>query len=88
MRTAETLFRVAPLGGIDSREHVREVDVKQDRTTDGIKRRTLLKGAAAAAAAPVLASCIGQQAAGPSPSASASASASAAPTGVGARPKL
>ena len=62
--------------------------MKRDRTTDGIKRRTLLKGAAAAAAAPVLASCIGQQAAGPSPSASASASASAAPTGVGARPKL
>ncbi|TME59414.1 MAG: hypothetical protein E6I54_12235, partial [Chloroflexi bacterium] len=88
MRIAETLFRFAPAAGIDSREHVREVDVTKDRTTDGIKRRTLLKGAAAAAAAPVLASCIGQQAGGPGGGASASPSGATGATGVGTRPKL
>jgi len=64
------------------------VDVTKDRTTDGIKRRTLLKGAAAAAAAPVLASCIGQQAGGPGGGTSASPSAGAATATIGARPKL
>src|SRR5438094_4561387 len=87
LRIAETLFRFAPAAGIDSREHVREVDVTRDRTTDGIKRRTLLNGAVAAAAVPVLASCVGQQA-GSSPTPSSAPSGSAAPTGVGTRPKL
>src|SRR5438094_188199 len=87
LRIAETLFRSAPAAGIDSREHVREVDVTRDRTTDGIKRRTLLKGAAAAAAAPVLASCIGQQA-GSSPTPAGSGTPGATATGVGTRPKL
>ena len=81
----ETLFRVSLRSGIDSREHEREVDVTRDRTDHGIERRTLLKGAAAAAAVPILASCVGQQA-GTSPSPSTSGATGA--TGVGTRPKL
>src|SRR2546423_10512726 len=79
------LFRVVPCSGIDSREHDWEVDVSKDRTEDGIKRRTLLKGAAAAAAVPVLASGVGQQAgSSPTPATSGATGAS----GVGTRPKL
>src|SRR2546423_13885695 len=79
------LFRVVPCSGIDSREDKREVDVSKDRTENRINRRTLLKGAAATAAVPVLASCVGQQAgSSPSPAASGATGAS----GVGTRPKL
>jgi multiple sugar transport system substrate-binding protein len=57
--------------------------VKIAQTTRAISRRTLLKGAAAAATAPVLAACIGQQGAGPGGGVGASPAAS-----IGARPKL
>jgi multiple sugar transport system substrate-binding protein len=49
-----------------------------DKKNAKIDRRTLLKGAAATAAVPVLASCVGAQT-GPTPSAGASSGASATP---------
>jgi multiple sugar transport system substrate-binding protein len=53
--------------------------VKDQETQSKLNRRTLLKGAAAAAVAPVLASCVGAQAT-PSPTAAAATSAGATPT--------
>ena len=59
--------------------------MKKEQASNLVSRRTLLKGAAAAATAPMLAACIGQQSPGPGGGVSAAPSAAAS---IGARPKL